>query len=237
MSAGRGWRSGLDPGLLGALTRRLPFLALLALLYVGAAHGLSFVLAWQAGQPVCEVNVALVECAIPAQSVFQPAAYLCALGLCVVALAGVQLLLRDHAASPFLGFVLVGLLACIVFDTFARRPVQNLAPLYSGMFNALNFVISLSFVCVLVLVRARAALVPPFARAVTVSYAQSVLGFAVYAWLQQGFLGATTSFLGFLIYAFGVFSIHLMCVLSLVVQGAPPRAESGASPLQAAGLG
>lgn len=213
------------PGIVGFVVPRLPFVLTLAVSIWLSALGLAAVVNSMNADAVCSVSYLFVDCATSGQSELKVGAYLGAFGFCLLVLAINQVALRPYAVYPFLNFVLLGALACILFDHAFQMPVKNFGPLYSGMFNSINFIIALSFLFFLTIMRLSPAVFPRFVLAALMSYGQTVIGFSIYFWLHQGFLGATIIYLGFAIYAFGVFSIHLMSVFAMVaaVEGKQPR--------------
>lgn len=199
------------------LGSRLPFVLVLGLLIWAAALGLAGIINFLKADTICDVSFLIVDCAVDGQAELKAGAYLGALGLCLSVLGINHILLRPYAIYPFLNFIFYGAVACILFDLFAEMPVKNFGPLYSAMFNSINAVIALSFLFFLTLVPPSLKAFLWFPLAAIVSYGQAVIGFSLYFWLQEGFLGATSIYIGFLIYAFGVFSIHIMSVVALVI--------------------
>ena len=173
---------------------------------------------------ICTVWFALIDCVLPQQRQFVGGAYFSFLFVCILMLVVNELRLRQHPVYLFFNVIFYGAAACAVFDIVLKMPIQNFSPLYSGMFNTLNIVIGLSFLFFVTAVRLTLSTFPRFVTTALLSYGQSVIGFAFFYWLQGGFLGATTSYVGFLIYAFGVFSVHLMCVVSLTVSASESTA-------------
>lgn len=198
------------------IARRLPFALIVGLMIWAAAFGLVAVINAATDDSVCQLSFLLIDCRLDGQTSLKPGAYLGALVFCLVALGITHAALRRRAIYPFLNFVLYGAVACILFDYLFKIPVKDFGPLFSGMFNSTNFIIALSFLFFSTVIRVSPTAVFRFTLAAVMSYGQTVLGFAIYFWLHEGFLGATTIYLGFAIYAFGVFSIHLMSVFAMV---------------------
>lgn len=145
-------------------------------------------------------------------------------------LAATQILCRKTVAYPFLVTLCVLALFALGFDTLLARPVIHGAKIINDTMNVLSFVILASFMLTFLMARNEGLSPLRVLVAVASSYSVKVVGLSAFAAVQGQLMGATELFFLYVIYAFGVFTIHIMTVSGLLMSLRPSqRPALGAS--------
>ncbi|HEX2560227.1 hypothetical protein [Phenylobacterium sp.] len=145
-----------------------------------------------------------------------------------LALAATQIFTRRTVAYPFLITLCLLAMFALGFDTLLGRPVIHGAKIINDTMNVLSFVILASFLLTFLMARNEGLSLVRVIAAVASSYSVKVLAVVAFAALHPQLMGATELYFLYVIYAFGVFTIHIMTVSGLLmslgpVKPAPPR--------------
>jgi hypothetical protein len=177
----------------------------------------------------CDPSVFVVKCEVWRSQTFEWLPHLILFLTAVIAFITTLTIVRRLPIALFFLFMTTVLLFSVGFDLVFQLPVKNFSRLLSSTFNLTSFVLFCSFAFVIAITPSNPRLKWRFCGAIIQSYAARDMAFAFYLAVQSSYVGMTSMYLLFVMFSFGMFTIHIMSISGILQRSAALR-DQGAVP-------
>jgi hypothetical protein len=177
------------------------------------------------GLSSCDPSVLVVKCEVERSQTFEWLPHLILFLTAAIAFVASLTVVRRFPIALFFLFMTAVLVFSAGFDLIFQLPVKNFSRLLSSTFNLTSFVLFCSFAFVIAITPPNPRLKWRFYFAIIQSYAARDLAFVFYLAVQSSYVGMTSMYLLFVIFSFGMFTIHIMSVSGILQRSAELRGQ------------